>query len=586
MKHLLAVACLLFAVSAFAQPTLDWTRTWDYGPGGNDYLHGPAENLYHVSATPDRGYVLAGHTLHGGDYANGLIIRIDSNGNELWVTEVDIAADSEREYVSYVEPTADGGYIACGLSEVNLNGEGFVVKLDSDGTIQWTSLVPEWTGLAEVHELPDGSFATMNKGAVDFQYVQLYRFASDGTQTQVTSFNLDRCSSFRVCDDGGFIVAGSYRTGYDGSGFILMKIDAEANVEWTLDCSPPYDYGWPSDVELFPDGSGVACGWTGDLQLIPTLVWFTSDGTLTLGQPYPTLTNVYRFEDVIETADHGLLIHGMNNNTDAAFLARIGRYREFQWSMPVPSINSPMSMDIGSDGSIVLAGMQVESQDNFNMQAVKYEAEVSVDLEPDLQVVPASGGTIFFDADVSNTLALPTTFSSLQRLMMPDGSTQPVRQNQFLLQPNELFGINDIPLEIPASAPPGEYRLEALVGNWDVDHVIGYGSFAFEKLDPGEGTNVVADGSLATRPGELTLSASPNPFNPATTISLALPSAGEVTIRVLNVLGQQVAVVQDGVLPAGSHRFVFDGSALSSGVYFVQVQAGSESLIRKVLLTR
>lgn len=59
----------------------------------------------------------------------------------------------------------------------------------------------------------------------------------------------------------------------------------------------------------------------------------------------------------------------------------------------------------------------------------------------------------------------------------------------------------------------------------------------------------------------------PNPFNPATVIPIDLPASGRCTIQVLDLLGTEVAVLHDGFLEAGSHRFTFDGRDLPSGVY-------------------
>ena len=64
----------------------------------------------------------------------------------------------------------------------------------------------------------------------------------------------------------------------------------------------------------------------------------------------------------------------------------------------------------------------------------------------------------------------------------------------------------------------------------------------------------------------------PNPFNPATYLTYALPYAGEVTLRVFNVLGQQVDEVGSLLKSAGTHNLHFDGQNLQSGIYFYQFQ--------------
>lgn len=68
----------------------------------------------------------------------------------------------------------------------------------------------------------------------------------------------------------------------------------------------------------------------------------------------------------------------------------------------------------------------------------------------------------------------------------------------------------------------------------------------------------------------------PNPFNPSTSLSLTLPTAAQASIRVYNILGEEVALLQDGRLEGGVHRFTFNASAFASGVYFVRVDVPGE----------
>lgn len=72
----------------------------------------------------------------------------------------------------------------------------------------------------------------------------------------------------------------------------------------------------------------------------------------------------------------------------------------------------------------------------------------------------------------------------------------------------------------------------------------------------------------------------PNPFNPATTIRFGIPSNSKVTLRVYNILGQQVAELLNGVLESGYHETNWEattntGSQVSSGVYFYKLEANS-----------
>jgi hypothetical protein len=78
----------------------------------------------------------------------------------------------------------------------------------------------------------------------------------------------------------------------------------------------------------------------------------------------------------------------------------------------------------------------------------------------------------------------------------------------------------------------------------------------------------------------------PNPFNPSTTIRYALSLRSQVVLTVFNTLGQQIAVLENGMREAGSHAVRFDGRNLASGVYFYRLQAGTFSQTRKLLLSK
>ena len=79
----------------------------------------------------------------------------------------------------------------------------------------------------------------------------------------------------------------------------------------------------------------------------------------------------------------------------------------------------------------------------------------------------------------------------------------------------------------------------------------------------------------------------PNPFNPSTNIAFLLPNMTEVSVKVYNILGQEVATIMDGqTMSAGRHVVNFDGTDLSSGIYFYQVTAGADVATGKMVLMK
>ncbi len=78
----------------------------------------------------------------------------------------------------------------------------------------------------------------------------------------------------------------------------------------------------------------------------------------------------------------------------------------------------------------------------------------------------------------------------------------------------------------------------------------------------------------------------PNPFNPETTISYALPQGSEVRLAVYDLLGHEVAVLVDASQPAGQHAVRFDGGDLPSGSYVYRLQVGEEVVARTMTLVK
>ncbi len=78
----------------------------------------------------------------------------------------------------------------------------------------------------------------------------------------------------------------------------------------------------------------------------------------------------------------------------------------------------------------------------------------------------------------------------------------------------------------------------------------------------------------------------PNPFNPSTVVGFQLSVAGQATLKVYDLLGREVAVLVNGALPAGAHSVTFDAAGLPSGVYMYKLEAGGQSMTRRMTLVK
>ncbi len=78
----------------------------------------------------------------------------------------------------------------------------------------------------------------------------------------------------------------------------------------------------------------------------------------------------------------------------------------------------------------------------------------------------------------------------------------------------------------------------------------------------------------------------PNPFNPSTSISYQIPERSYVTLKVYDILGNEVAELVNGTKEAGIHSVKFDAASLPSGVYIYSIKAGNYTSTKKMMLTK
>jgi len=78
----------------------------------------------------------------------------------------------------------------------------------------------------------------------------------------------------------------------------------------------------------------------------------------------------------------------------------------------------------------------------------------------------------------------------------------------------------------------------------------------------------------------------PNPFNPTTTIRYSLPEAAFTSIKIYDVVGNEVAVAVNEMKTAGTHQVTYNATSFSSGVYYYTIQAGSFMETRKMILMK
>ena len=102
--------------------------------------------------------------------------------------------------------------------------------------------------------------------------------------------------------------------------------------------------------------------------------------------------------------------------------------------------------------------------------------------------------------------------------------------------------------------------------------------FENESL-PAESNNII--------PAEYSLLQNyPNPFNPTTQLEFGISKLGFVSLKVYDILGKEVKTLVNEIKPAGTYNIVFDGSSLSSGVYFYRLESAEFVDIKRMILVK
>ncbi|OQY72978.1 MAG: hypothetical protein B6D44_08675 [Ignavibacteriales bacterium UTCHB2] len=112
---------------------------------------------------------------------------------------------------------------------------------------------------------------------------------------------------------------------------------------------------------------------------------------------------------------------------------------------------------------------------------------------------------------------------------------------------------------------------------------VGYGGRIFKFYD--SNTSIQENNKML--PVHFYLSQNyPNPFNPSTKISWQSPVGSHQTLKIYDVLGNEVATLVNEYKPAGSYEVEWDASKYSSGVYFYQLRTGNFVETKKMILMR
>ena len=263
------------------------------------------------------------------------------------------------------------------------------------------------------------------------------------------------------------------------------------------------------------------------------------------------------------------------------------------------------------DTGIFTSLMRIENDSPDSVVAVHLTGwcvpdPVSISLEPFNPpiLIPVNGGSFEFNITLINNWRIPVDFDIWTMITLPLGGIYgPIQMLNDCTLPASAVVSRDKEQFVPAYAPSGSYTYKAYAGNYP-DEIWAEDNFYFGKYVTSDGSGIVdnwdcygdefgGEEAAITSPTSkfVSLSAYPNPFNAQTVISFQLQAASNVSLDIFDVTGrvirvQQAAPLHNQYMPAGSHSVVFDAEGMTSGVYFVRLEAGDFRGTQKILFIK
>ncbi len=246
---------------------------WQKSLGGSDY-----DKAYSVQQTTDGGYVVVGTTSSNnfdvtGHYGSDdvWVVKLSSLGAIEWQKAL---GGSSLEGGFSIQQTTDGGYILCGYT-FSTNGAvtsgtgGWIVKINSTGTIQWQKSIGNYMNC--IRQTTDGGYIAAGYsngplGNTDYHIVKLNNLGTTEWQKYLGGTSSDAAYYIQQTSDGGYIVAGESNSSntdvtlnngsYD---YWVAKLDSAGTLQWQKALGgSSFDYG--KSVQQTTDGGFIVCG--------------------------------------------------------------------------------------------------------------------------------------------------------------------------------------------------------------------------------------------------------------------------------------------------------------------------------------
>ena len=456
-NQIIILSTLLFFSVTFSSAQITFQKT--FAILGNDFGNS-------VQATSDGGYIIAGlANIYGNTEEDLFIIKTDMNGDTMW-TKHFIGAN--EDWGRSVQQSTDGGYIITGGTYTFGAGyrDVYLIKLDSNGNTMWINTFGGTGGDAgySVHQTMDGGFIIVgNTDMLGAGNPDVYLIKTDinGNSVWTKTFggtNTDAGNSVQQTMDSCYIITGTTLSfGAGGIDVYLIKTDANGDLLWTKTFGGSGN-DWGNSVHQTIDGGFIVTGWTNsfgsggyDIYLIKTnfdgdTLWTKALGGISEDKGY----------SIQQTSDGGYIIVGYtysfgSGNADV-YLVKTDVNGNISWTKTFGQAGFEQGYFTQQlpDGSYIISGhtnsfnttgyaVYLIKTDSVGNVGCNEDSTLTITSSTATQVtIPATIATS--PATIANTQVTSVSNGAFVNMLCPTDINEITKHNLFHIYPNPSVG--------------------------------------------------------------------------------------------------------------------------------------------------
>lgn len=542
MKTIILITLMIFALNKIdAQVSQEWVRT--YNGTGNSI-----DELNSMVRDNQNNIIVTGRSVSTGINHDFGTVKYNSSGQLQWAAAYNGVANDYDEAVALAVDNSGNVYVAGHVRDSTSYYDIAVIKYDPAGVQQWVKLWSGSSGRSDyasdiavdnsgnvyVTGSSDGisgtSYVTVkHNSSGNFLWARLYNYSSNMVAL---------ASHIRADNSGNCYVTGTSSAPGSGSDFLTIKYNSNGDSSWSARYNgTTASNEIPQGFEIDNAGNVYVTGFTTgtnsgvDYMTIKynnsgVQQWATRYTSNGVSQDIP--------EDLKVDAAGNVYVTGRTRVSSSYNDIGTVKYNSsgvMQWLALYdnPAFNrddDPHSIAVDAEGNVYVTGYSNTGSDG-NAITLKYDNSGN-----------PKWAVTYSGSDASETFAV---LVDADHNVYIAGTADDLNADYLVIKYSQTIGINQISNEVPS------------------------------------GINLRQN--------------YPNPFNPSTKITFEIPSFGvdresQVKMIVYNSLGEEVAVPVNERLQPGSYEVPFEGSKLSSGVYFYKLDVNGHSQTRQMVLLK